>query len=128
MFNVHRSLKHWQQWFSGLGVLVFVLGGSASSAIGQENSTETSGGVDLNTTPSPQWMPKPSPNADADAADQSGMKKYTETITGTEVAFPMVPIPGGTYKMGSPAAEKGRKDDEGPLHEVKIDPFWMGSP
>ena len=38
----------------------------------------------------------------------------------------MVPIPGGTFKMGSPASEKDRKDDEGPQVEVKIEPFWMG--
>ena len=36
------------------------------------------------------------------------------------------PIPGGVYKMGSPASEKDRKADEGPQVEVKIEPFWMG--
>ncbi|HTN76328.1 MAG TPA: formylglycine-generating enzyme family protein, partial [Pirellulaceae bacterium] len=29
------------------------------------------------------------------------------------------------FTLGSPAKEKGRKDDEGPQHEVAIDPFWM---
>ena len=38
----------------------------------------------------------------------------------------MTPIPGGTFKMGSPANEKDRKDDEGPQVEVKLEPFWMG--
>ncbi len=28
--------------------------------------------------------------------------------------------------MGSPASENGRGDDEGPQHEVEIEPFWMG--
>jgi formylglycine-generating enzyme required for sulfatase activity len=28
--------------------------------------------------------------------------------------------------MGSPKAEPGRQDNEGPQHEVKIAPFWMG--
>jgi formylglycine-generating enzyme required for sulfatase activity len=28
--------------------------------------------------------------------------------------------------MGSPESEEGRNDDEGPQHQVKIDPFWMG--
>jgi formylglycine-generating enzyme required for sulfatase activity len=54
------------------------------------------------------------------------LKPYTETIPGSEVSFEMVPIPGGTFTMGSPATEAGRKDDEGPPHEVKIAPFWMG--
>src|SRR5262249_26227630 len=42
------------------------------------------------------------------------------------VKFEMIPIPGGTYLMGSPANEPGRKDDEGPQHPVTIQPFWMG--
>jgi formylglycine-generating enzyme required for sulfatase activity len=53
-------------------------------------------------------------------------KSYKETIPDTKVSFEMVAIPGGTYTMGSPADEKGRKDDEGPRHPVKIRPFWMG--
>ena len=31
-----------------------------------------------------------------------------------------------SYMMGSPAGEKGRKEDEGPQHPVKVRPFWMG--
>lgn len=73
-----------------------------------------------------KWLPKPAENPAAEAADQAGMKSYTEKIPNTDVVFEMVPIPGGTFKMGSPAAEEGRKDDEGPQVEVKIEPFWMG--
>jgi formylglycine-generating enzyme required for sulfatase activity len=58
-------------------------------------------------------------------ADESGMKRYTETIPGTQVTFDMVPIPSGKFKMGSPASERKRKPDEGPPHEVAISPFWM---
>jgi formylglycine-generating enzyme required for sulfatase activity len=54
------------------------------------------------------------------------MQRYTDTITGTDVNFEMVPIPGGKYTMGSPASESGRKEDEGPQREVQISPFWMG--
>ena len=54
------------------------------------------------------------------------MQPYTNTIPGTKVKFAMVPIPGGEYLMGSPAAEKSRNADEGPQHKVKIEPFWMG--
>src|ERR1051326_6939042 len=53
-------------------------------------------------------------------------EKYTEKIAGSEVSFDMVPIPGGTYLMGSPENEKGRAADEGPQHQVQIKPFWMG--
>ncbi len=59
---------------------------------------------------------------------------YTETIRGDEsgeakgfeAKFDMVPIPGGTFLMGSPATEKDRKSDEGPQHLVTLRPFWMG--
>ena len=55
---------------------------------------------------------------------------YTETIktaNDTEISFKMVPIPGGTFTMGSPEDEAGRKEDEGPQHKVKLDPFYMCS-
>ncbi len=54
------------------------------------------------------------------------MKPYTETIPGTNVKFEMVPIPGGTFLMGSPPGEAGRNEDEGPQHLVTVQPFWMG--
>jgi formylglycine-generating enzyme required for sulfatase activity len=50
---------------------------------------------------------------------------YTETIAGTQMKIEMVPIPGGTYKMGSPDGEKDRVKDEGPQVEVEIKPFYM---
>ncbi|HYT68317.1 MAG TPA: SUMF1/EgtB/PvdO family nonheme iron enzyme [Vicinamibacterales bacterium] len=50
---------------------------------------------------------------------------YTETIPGSSVTFDMVAIPGGTFVMGSPVTERGRADDEGPAHQVRIAPFWM---
>jgi formylglycine-generating enzyme required for sulfatase activity len=54
------------------------------------------------------------------------MKPYVETIPGTQITFEMLPIPGGTFVMGSPAGEDKRKEDEGPQHPVQIAPFWMG--
>ena len=51
---------------------------------------------------------------------------YVETISGTTVTFDMVAIPGGTFVMGSPIGEPGRADDEGPAHQVRIAPFWIG--
>lgn len=54
------------------------------------------------------------------------MKAYTDNIAATnKVSFNMVPIPGGTFIMGSPEKEAGRKPDEGPQHKVTISPFWM---
>ncbi len=32
----------------------------------------------------------------------------------------------GTFAMGSPESEQGRFGDEGPVHEVKVNEFWIG--
>jgi len=55
----------------------------------------------------------------------AGQAPYTETIPGSQMKIEMVAIPGGTFKMGSPAGEKGRGADEGPQVEVEIKPFYM---
>jgi len=57
---------------------------------------------------------------------QADMKPYTNNIPGTTVTYAMMPIPGGTYRQGSPDTEKGRRAEEGPAHQVQISPFWMG--
>ncbi|MDA1014705.1 MAG: formylglycine-generating enzyme family protein [Planctomycetota bacterium] len=54
------------------------------------------------------------------------MVPYSAKIPGTDAVYEMVPIPGGTFVMGSPATEKGRKAHEGPQFEVRVEPFWMG--
>lgn len=51
---------------------------------------------------------------------------YKETIPGTKISFDMVAVAGGKATIGSPESESGRKKDEGPLHTVVIDSFWMG--
>ena len=56
----------------------------------------------------------------------AAMKPYVEAIPSSTVTFQMLPIPGGTYTMGSPSAEAKRSEDEGPQHPVTIGPFWMG--
>jgi formylglycine-generating enzyme required for sulfatase activity len=61
-------------------------------------------------------------HGDTPAAD---MKKYTETISGSKVSFDMIPIPAGSFMMGSPASEPKRGADEGPQHKVNISAFWM---
>jgi formylglycine-generating enzyme required for sulfatase activity len=71
--------------------------------------------------PTPATAPATSP-----IADPSQMKPYTQAIPGSTLKFDMVPIPGGTFTMGSPEGEADRKDDEGPPFKVAIAPFWMG--
>src|SRR5437879_3246296 len=59
------------------------------------------------------------------AVDKLKYASYVETLA-DKVTFKMLPVPGGTYLMGSPASEKGRGADEGPQHPVTLKPFWMG--
>jgi formylglycine-generating enzyme required for sulfatase activity len=44
--------------------------------------------------------------------------------TGAE--FTMMPIKAGTFLMGSPESEAGRRPDEGPQVKVTLDAFWIG--
>ncbi len=55
-------------------------------------------------------------------------KKYTETVTsvsGDKISFEMVLIPGGEFLMGSSEKEAGRKDNEGPQHKIRLEPFYL---
>jgi formylglycine-generating enzyme required for sulfatase activity len=58
--------------------------------------------------------------------DPTNMKPYTNTIPGSAVSYVMIPVPGGTFDMGSPEGQAGRKPDEGPVHKVTVSPFWIG--
>lgn len=55
----------------------------------------------------------------------TSFQPYKQEIPGTPLSFEMVPIPGGSFKMGS--QDPSAVEDELPVHEVKIDPFWMAS-
>ncbi|MBE8720438.1 formylglycine-generating enzyme family protein [Sphingobacterium pedocola] len=58
------------------------------------------------------------------AQAQSSHERYVQQIEGTSLEFTMEAIPGGIFVMGSNSSSKS---DEKPAHNVKIDPFWMGS-
>ena len=70
--------------------------------------------------------PEPLPLPAAAAASEAEMKPYAEPLEHTDAVIDMVPIKGGKFTMGSPSDEAERGDDEGPQHEVTVDPFWMG--
>jgi formylglycine-generating enzyme required for sulfatase activity/nitrate/TMAO reductase-like tetraheme cytochrome c subunit len=83
------------------------------------------------------WREKPADALDVDAeesgpkapvypADSGRFEKYTETIPGTAVTFNMIPIPAGSFTMGSPESEATRRADEGPARTVRVKQFWMG--
>jgi cytochrome c nitrite reductase small subunit len=60
------------------------------------------------------------------ATKLSGFENFTEKVPLTSVSFNMIAIPGGTFKMGSPADENYRNEDEGPVREVTVSKFYMG--
>ncbi|HUS85680.1 MAG TPA: SUMF1/EgtB/PvdO family nonheme iron enzyme [Bacteroidales bacterium] len=51
---------------------------------------------------------------------------FTELIPGSTVSFNMIAVPGGKFKLGSPADEPFRKEDEGPQAEVAVSSFFIG--
>jgi formylglycine-generating enzyme required for sulfatase activity len=72
-------------------------------------------------------LPPPVEVADSEASAPLDMKRYQEVITQTDVTITMVPIPGGSFLMGSPEDEPGRTEAEGPQRQMEISPFWMAS-
>jgi len=103
MFSLTRNLfvGHASRWFGGLAISL-ALGSHGLAADKLLSGAETAG-----------------------VKDAAAMKPYLETIIDSDGEFEMLPIPGGKFKMGSPDGEEKRGDDEGPVHEVEIAPFWM---
>ncbi len=62
----------------------------------------------------------------AQAETEAEMKPYKEIVEQAEASFQMIPIPSGSFVMGSPEDEPERREDEGPQREIEISPFWMG--
>ncbi|QBQ41054.1 formylglycine-generating enzyme family protein [Sphingobacterium psychroaquaticum] len=58
------------------------------------------------------------------ATGQQKHARYVQKLTGTDLEFSMEAIPGGEFAMGS---AKSAKQDEKPVHKVKISPFWMST-
>lgn len=50
---------------------------------------------------------------------------YEQTIAKSTVSFKMIPVPAGSFLMGSPEKELGRQADEGPAIKVNVDSFWI---
>jgi formylglycine-generating enzyme required for sulfatase activity len=61
-------------------------------------------------------LPEPS----AERADPTKAKTFTNSV-----GMKMVLIPAGEFSMGSPPTERGRWKDEGPVHKVGLDAFYV---
>jgi len=65
---------------------------------------------------------KATPSSASMITDSEDQKTVTNSI-----GMDFVLIPAGEFDMGSPSNEKGRFDNEGPVHHVKIsNVFYMG--
>ncbi|CAK8718780.1 MAG: Formylglycine-generating enzyme, required for sulfatase activity, contains SUMF1/FGE domain [Candidatus Electronema aureum] len=60
--------------------------------------------------------------AEEEAATRKQGDITVDDFTGMKLAY----VPGGCFNMGSPPNEEGRGEDEGPVHKVCVDSFWMG--
>jgi formylglycine-generating enzyme required for sulfatase activity len=74
----------------------------------------------LAEAPVPDW-PAPSQAQEAAAARLKVPVRYEEPTTGIRFLL----VPGGTFRMGSPETEPGRDEDEGPVREVELSPFYL---
>jgi len=54
------------------------------------------------------------------------MVPYSDTIPGSDITFEMIPIPGGTFLMGSSSDDTDHQADEGPQVEITVPPLWVG--
>ena len=52
-------------------------------------------------------------------------ENYVEHVPGTGVSIKMIAIPGGTFRMGSNPKDAFHKEDESPVREVTVSPFFM---
>ncbi len=59
-------------------------------------------------------------------AQEKKFENYNQKIAGNDYRLEMIAIPSGIFNMGSPNYEKNRLADEGPVHKVKVDSFWIG--
>lgn len=91
------------------------MGGGASGS-SMTSSTQAADGGETEAT---------NPQQHGDSGFEAGDIREI-TIPGTDVSFTMVYVPGGTYRVGTPATEAGREKDEGPITEVTVGGYWIG--
>ena len=76
------------------------------------------------TTTAPQTASAPSSENTVEHARDCS-RDFSVDLGG-DLTLEMVWVPKGTFEMGSPPSEEGRRDNEGPLHTVHLEGFWLG--
>lgn len=54
------------------------------------------------------------------------MVPYTAKIPGSDVTFEMIPVPNGTFRLGSDRRQIGHDTNEAPQVRFEMSPFWIG--
>jgi formylglycine-generating enzyme required for sulfatase activity len=103
-----------------LAVLTLTLAPASASAQQTQTQTQTQKFPDP-----PPGDPPPVALPEAEADSPAAMRPYAELVPGSAARIAMVPIPGGTFRLGSPESEPQRASDEGPQVEVELAPFWI---
>jgi len=75
-------------------------------------------------TSKPAQPPKPGEISQPGKTPKRGDVKILDL--GGGVKMELVWITAGSFQMGSPDSEQVRSSDEGPVHTVELDGFWMG--
>lgn len=63
----------------------------------------------------------------AQSETDTSFKKYIEKIPNSNARFMMVPIPAGSFTIGSGANDANKQVDETPQKKIAISAFWMGA-
>ncbi|MCX7048964.1 MAG: SUMF1/EgtB/PvdO family nonheme iron enzyme, partial [Candidatus Sumerlaeota bacterium] len=124
-----QGKRLWMSLVSLASLLLLTIGGMLGALLYQSflHRPTTAGGAPGASSGSSPPAPSPrAPEKDNSSGARRGQKEeaYWETAAG--LSLQMIWIPGGTFRMGSPPSESMRSEDEGPVHEVTLDGFWMG--
>ncbi|MBF0622593.1 MAG: formylglycine-generating enzyme family protein [Magnetococcales bacterium] len=78
--------------------------------------------ADVNNFVAQVVQPDAENSADAGASEATiKTKEWIEPVTGMIFIW----VEGGSFMMGSPDDEQGRQRDEGPVHNVTVDGYWL---
>lgn len=63
----------------------------------------------------------------AQSSADTSFKKYEQAIPGFDIKFSMIPVPAGSFTLGSSSKDQLKEADELPQHTVQVSSFWMGA-
>lgn len=77
--------------------------------------------------PVPKAAPKATPTPQKQAAPKAaGQQRPGEVFKDCSDCPEMVVVPAGSFEMGSPSFEAGRRENDGPVHRVAVAEFALG--